>query len=110
MRIALQPCAADESLEHYRDTILAPVPLAAATTMLPSSVLARLTQLYPEGAAPMWGLVPGPNNLGAHDALRPGDEVLFAGKGRVFARASVTLTWRSPELARELWGTEYDEP
>jgi len=108
-RIALQPCAASESLQHYADTIERPVRLDRANG-LPPAVLRRLSELHPSGSAPMWGLVPGPNNINSHAALRAGDEVLFAGAGRYFARATVTATWRDAALARALWGTEGDEP
>ncbi len=110
MRILAQPARrSDKTVEkHYQDTIANPVAFEQHGDLLDAATLDALKQLFPDGTAPMWGVMPGKNeaNLPEIRKMEPGSWVFFSGDKRLYLGGTVALTWRSPELAARLWGTD----
>lgn len=105
-QVALQPCAAKASMDHYADTIERPVAFAAYDHLLTTQERKVLTRAHPNGSASLWGVMPGARGqqVPKWERLEPGDHIFFAGGGRVFADAVLTAKVRNPRLAEELWG------
>lgn len=105
-RVILQPSANKVAQQHYFDTIVNPVSLDFCEGLADQDVLAALWDIYPAGAAPLWGVTPGSNDLNIRkwDRIDRGDAVLFAARGTIFSAATVALKFRSQELASALWG------
>lgn len=106
-RVVLQPAGSAASQQHYEDTVRNAVPLAQCVG-LETADRATLQAAFPTGAAQFWGATPALNNTNVkkHAKLRPGDIVLFVEHGRVFAQARIRHTFRSPQLARQLWDVD----
>jgi len=111
MRIVMQPARRSEKDvdQHYQDTIVNPVIFDDHADLLQPGVLDQLKQLFPDGAAEMWGVVPGKRevNLSKIKKMRPGDWVFFSGDKRLYFGGTIALMWRSRDLATRLWGTDH---
>ncbi|MEV5661106.1 hypothetical protein [Streptomyces flaveolus] len=110
MRIVMQPARRSEKDvdQHYQDTIVNPVVFDGHADLLDASTVAQLKELFPDGQAPMWGIVPGKRNVNVSriNKMRPGDWVFFSGDKRVYFGGTIALMWRNKELATRLWGTD----
>lgn len=110
MRVLAQPARrSDRTVErHFQDTIVRPVVISDHADLLDPSTLNDLQRLFPSGAAQMWGVVPGKSgaNLPEIRKMAPGDWVFFSGDKRLHLGGTVALTWRNPQLAQRLWGTD----
>jgi hypothetical protein len=106
-RVVLEPVGNPEAQKHYEDTVRNAVPVAQCAG-LPTADRMILQAAFPGGSAQLWGATPARNNthVKRHAKLRPGDLVLFVERRRVFSRARIRHTFRSPELARQLWGPD----
>lgn len=106
-RVVLQPAASAASRQHFIDTIDEPVDLEVAAEYLAGVDIDTLKAAHPSGAAMMWGAKPGERlqHVPKWKAIAPGDFILFAAKGKLFAAAEVTHTFRSKPLAELLWGS-----
>lgn len=107
-KVILQPSGSADAKQHFGDTIASPVPLSRLEQYFDGATIAKLRTLYPSGATPVWGVVPGDagRNIKKWERVDVGDVVLFAGGGRIFASAVVTAKARSLAAATELWGTD----
>lgn len=107
-QIIVQPAGNQGGREHYRDTVAAPVPLVRVLPYLPEDLGSQLQELFPGGAVPTWGVTPGANgaNEKKWQRIEEGDVALFLRESRAYAAGTVSIKTRSPELARELWGTD----
>jgi hypothetical protein len=103
-KIILQPAGNSAALSHYQETIITPVPLSSISTFLPAHVISDLEQIYPGGAAQIWGATGGGSNATKWNRIAIGDVTLFARNGHIFSSAVVTYKLRSAELATALWG------
>ncbi|MFJ6589592.1 P-loop NTPase fold protein [Streptomyces violaceusniger] len=76
--------------------------------LLDPSTLNVLQQLFPGGAAPMWGVTPGKNsaNLPEIRKMSPEDWVFFSGDKRLYLGGTVALSWRNRALAERLWSVD----
>jgi hypothetical protein len=85
-----------------------PVAFADHAAVIPPGDLARLMELFPEGRASMWGVVPGRNdvNVGRYRRVEAGDLVTFARQSRFFACGTVARPMRNAGLAQALWGRD----
>jgi len=112
MRILAQPARrSDRTVErHYQETIARPVVFGQHADLLDPATLDTLKRLFPTGSAQMWGIMPGKNeaNLPEIRKMTPGSWIFFSGDKRFYLGGMVALTWRSPELAARLWGTDLD--
>ncbi|WP_328443459.1 KAP family NTPase [Streptomyces sp. NBC_00386] len=112
MRIFMQPARrSDRTVErHYQDTIVRPVVFDDHADLLDPATLQELRRLFPGGSAAMWGVMPGKNgaNLPEIRKMEPGAWVFFSGDKRLYLGATIAATWRSPQLAERLWGTDPD--
>lgn len=63
VHVVLQPSANQASRTHYRDTIEEPVQFGLYSELVDIRLLDALWNLFPLGAAPMWGVTPGINNV-----------------------------------------------
>ncbi|MER8197685.1 hypothetical protein ABTY00_27485 [Streptomyces microflavus] len=110
MRIVMQPARRSEKDvdQHYQDTIVNPVVFDDHAGLLDASTVAQLKELFPEGRAQMWGVVPGKRNVNVSriNKMRPGDWVFFSGDKRIYLGGTIALMWRNKELATRLWGTD----
>ncbi|WP_406359378.1 hypothetical protein OID55_41190 [Streptomyces sp. NBC_00715] len=110
MRIVMQPARRSEKdvNQHYQDTIVDPVVFDEHADLLDATTIDRLKQLFPDGHAQMWGVVPGKNdaNLSRIKKMHPGDWVFFSGDKRIYFGGTIALKWRNKELATRLWGTD----
>lgn len=105
-RLVLQPAANPDAQRHYRDTVENAVPLDRLRPHLSAEGFRRLQQVYPGGAAWLWGATPGPQNTVSVESMSPGDLVLFYRRRHFFSKATITLIEMGERsLARELWGT-----
>ncbi|MFC4122018.1 hypothetical protein [Nonomuraea zeae] len=113
MLVMLQPASLKTSsvARHYEDTIHNHVDLAAHADLLNGGDLALLLRLYPSGAAPLWGVTPGTNNVnvGRIRKLRRGDYVFFYGDHHLYLGGLVTHTFHNEALAERLWGRDHKE-
>lgn len=114
MRVAIQPAslARSEVRQHYADTIANPVVFSHHADFLDPAVQARLNLLFPDGSAPMWGVIPGKNgtNVSKVDRLQPGDFVLFYGEGRCYLAGTIAMRWHNRPLAQRLWTDNRENP
>lgn len=106
-RVALQPCADDTSQANLQKTVNRAVPFSQISNLL-GPERQFLEAAHPQLEAPMWGSVPHREAIRSHDALRPGDRVLFGRLNRFFLKGTVGAVWRNPEVARALWGERAD--
>ncbi|MEU1413275.1 hypothetical protein [Streptomyces sp. NPDC005731] len=110
MRIVMQPARRSEKDvdQHYQDTIVNSVVFDDHADLLDASTVAQLKELFPDGQAQMWGIVPGKKNVNVSriNKMRPGDWVFFSGDKRVYLGGTIALMWRNRELATRLWGTD----
>lgn len=110
MRIVMQPARRSEKdvEQHYQDTIVSPVVFDDHADILDASTIDQLKQLFPDGQAQMWGVVPGKKNVNVSriKKMRPGDWVFFSGDKRVYFGGTIALMWRHKDLATRLWGTD----
>ncbi|OHV48903.1 hypothetical protein BCD48_13690 [Pseudofrankia sp. BMG5.36] len=67
-----------------------------------------LDNLFPSGAAPMWGLTPGKGGSNKHtiEAFDVDDAVFFYSDRALFAGGTVAYRFRNPSLAERLWGRD----
>jgi hypothetical protein len=93
-------------MDRYADTIAKPVPFSDYAAVIPAVDLKRLSELFPDGRAPMWGVVPGRKNVnvGDYHRIQVGDLVMFGGQGKYFACGTVAYLLHSAALAEALWG------
>ncbi|MGW6745650.1 hypothetical protein ACWGDX_33765 [Streptomyces sp. NPDC055025] len=107
MRIVMQPAGLARKVvnQHFQDTIVKPVVFDEHADLLEPGVMQELKRLFPEGAAPMWGVMPGKENFNVARIrkMRPGDWVFFTGEKKVYFGGTVALMWRDRELAERLW-------
>ncbi len=112
MRIVMQPARRSEKVvrKHYEDTIATSVDFQANAHLLEPGVVDQLKQLFPEGRAQMWGVVPGKKNVNVAQVkkMSPGDWVFFTGDNKAYFGGTIALMWRSPALATKLWDTNDD--
>lgn len=110
MRIVMQPARRSEKdvEQHYQDTIVTPVVFDDHADLLDASTMDQLKQLFPDGQAQMWGVVPGKRNVNVSriNKVHPGDWVFFSGDKRLYFGGTIALMWRNKELATRLWGTD----
>ncbi|MDI1454256.1 hypothetical protein NHG22_10580 [Streptomyces sp. ATE26] len=111
MRIVMQPARRSEKDvdQHYQDTIVSPVVFDEHADILDASTIDQLKQLFPDGQAQMWGVVPGKRNVNVSRIrkMSPGDWVFFSGDKRVYFGGTIALMWRNKEMATRLWGTDH---
>ncbi|MGW0699234.1 hypothetical protein ACWD0A_07850 [Streptomyces sp. NPDC002867] len=112
MRIVMQPAGLARKVvnRHFQDTIVTPVVFDDHADLLEPEVTAELKRLFPEGAAPMWGVVPGKKNVNVARIrkMQPGDWVFFTGDKKVYFGGTVALMWRNRDLAERLWEVDDD--
>jgi len=103
--VILQPAGNKGARSHYADTIKQLVELERVRPHVSSELHNQLLELYPEGAAPIWGVTPGAKNVSQKkwERIQQGDVTLFARDGAVIASGVVTLKTISESLALELW-------
>ncbi|MEV0537551.1 hypothetical protein [Kitasatospora sp. NPDC050463] len=113
MRIVLQPAArSDKDVnQHYLDTIASPVTFANHSDLLAPDVREHLEQLFPEGTARMWGVVPGKKNVNVSKVqkMSAGDFALFSGDKKIYFAGTIALLWRDEKLAERLWGRNHND-
>lgn len=111
MRIVMQPARRSEKDvdQHYQDTIVQPVVFDDHADVLDTATIDQLKQLFPDGQAQMWGVVPGKKNVNVSriSKMRPGDWVFFSGDKRIYFGGTIALMWRNKQLATRLWGTDH---
>jgi hypothetical protein len=111
MRIVMQPARRSEKDvdQHYQDTIVNPVVFDDHADVLDAATIDQLKQLFPDGQAQMWGVVPGKKdvNVSRIKKMRPGDWVFFSGDKRIYFGGTIALMWRNKGLATRLWGTDH---
>ncbi|MFF4442024.1 hypothetical protein [Streptomyces sp. NPDC001621] len=111
MRIVMQPARRSEKDvdQHYQDTIVNPVVFDDHADVLDAATIDQLKQLFPDGQAQMWGVVPGKKNVNVSriKKMHPGDWVFFSGDKRIYFGGTIALMWRNKELATRLWGTDH---
>jgi hypothetical protein len=111
MRIVMQPARRSQKDvdQHYLDTIVNPVVFDDHADLLDAAIVEQLKQLFPDGQAQMWGVVPGKGNVNVSriKKMHPGDWVFFSGDKRIYFGGTIALMWRNKELATRLWGTDH---
>lgn len=109
-KVILQPAGGVEAQRHYYHTIAKNVPLEVLANHLRSRDSEKLEELYGHEGGPVWGVMEGGKgvNKTKWERIEPGDIVLFSGQKLINSKGIVTYKLHSPELARELWGTDED--
>ncbi|MFE2049707.1 hypothetical protein ACFXAS_14490 [Streptomyces sp. NPDC059459] len=112
MRIVMQPAGLARKVvnRHFQDTIVKPVKFDEHTDLLEPGVREELKRLFPDGTAPMWGVMPGKRNVNVAKVrkMQPGDWVFFTGEKKIYFGGTVALMWRNRELAKRLWKADDD--
>ena len=103
-QVILQPSGSKVALEHYQDTIIKPVSLSLIGQFASASELKDLSDRYPGGAVPTWGIVPGKAGQSKWERITPGDIAVFSGSGKIFASGVVSYKIHNVDLAAKLWG------
>lgn len=105
MSLLIQPAGNRDSRIHYRDTIENPVPFDKHKDLLGDDFQGLLRH-FPHGAAPMWGVTPGKNNVNVskYNKISVGDLVVFTRDGKAFAFGKVAYLLHHPEMAKAIWG------
>jgi hypothetical protein len=95
-------------MARYHDTIEEPVVFQDHAAVISAGDLARLTELFPSGSAPMWGVTPGRRNVnvGPYQDIQVGDAVMFGGQSIYFACGTVAHLLHNAALAEALWGRD----
>ncbi|MFB8439346.1 P-loop NTPase fold protein [Streptomyces niveus] len=110
MKVLAQPARrSDRTVEqHFQDTVARPVVFDQHADLLDPTTLRALRRIFPSGSAQFWGVMPGKNgaNLPEIRKMASGDWVFFSGDKRLYLGGTVALTWRNPELADRLWGSD----
>lgn len=108
VQVVLQPSASAVAQEHYAETIARPVVISHVANLLGAPMAAHLSNIFPTGAAPLWGVTPGANgsNIDKWNSVEVGALVLFAAHGRIFGIGNVAVKFRNAQLARKLWGND----
>jgi hypothetical protein len=110
MLIVLQPAArSDKDVnQHYLDTVASPVAFDDHADLIDPEVRTKLKELFPGGAAQMWGIVPGvrDTNVPTIKKMSAGDYALFSGDKRIYFGGTIALMWHNQALAKRLWGTK----
>jgi hypothetical protein len=108
-RVILQPCGSAEPQRHFQETIQNPVNLDRLQEFVSKEDHEALRNIYPDGFAPTWGIVPGTNdvNVNKWKNIESGFVTLFSGQNRIFASGVVTYKLQNSNLAVELW--DYDK-
>jgi hypothetical protein len=108
MNVIVQPAGNKGGRAHYVDTISSPVPLTKILDYAPTSMAESIRSAYPSGAAAVWGVTPGSNDVNANKWKRitSGDVALFAQDKMIRSSAIVTHKFRSEALALSLWGRD----
>src|SRR5579859_3844179 len=93
-RVILQPAGGSEAAVHYDRTIRQPIRLSSLLSLVDQSDAVQLARKFPTGWLRVWGVTPGTNGINQSKWLQfaEGDCVLFCGRGKVFA--SATLRYR----------------
>ncbi|MFJ1562136.1 hypothetical protein [Streptomyces mirabilis] len=106
MLIVMQPARRSEKdvEQHYQDTIVHPVVFDEHADLLDAAIVDQLKQLFPDGSASMWGVVPGKKgvNVSRIKKMRAGDWVFFSGDKRLYFGGTIALMWRNKALATRL--------
>src|ERR1700731_3260735 len=107
-KVVLQPCGKGLPAVHYADTVETKVPLRRMQRFLSDKDRTDLQTIYPEGAAAVWGVTPGKNDVSRTkwDRMSPGDVALFCREGRIFNAGTVAKKIHSAALARTLWNED----
>ncbi|MCX5441280.1 hypothetical protein OHB53_08975 [Streptomyces sp. NBC_00056] len=112
MRIIMQPASRAKKVvnQHYLDTIANPVVIENYAHLLDAQVVDQLGALFPDGSAPMWGVAPGKGNVNVSKIkkMRAGDWVVFTGENKLYLGGTIALTWRSKDMAQQLWDSGDD--
>ena len=110
MRIVMQPARRSDKVvnQHYLDTIANPVVFDEHADLLEPGVMDELKQLFPDGSAEMWGVVPGKGgaNLPRINKMSPGQWVFFTGDKKLYFGGTIALMWHNKALAERLWDTD----
>jgi hypothetical protein len=106
MSVVLQSCANAASQRNFARSVQREVKFADVPQF--AEFVDVLSSIYPDGAAPMWGVTPGRTGqkIAAFQRMNPGDVVLFSAHRQIFANAIVTFTARSREIADYVWDEE----
>lgn len=105
--VILQPAGNQGGREHYVDTIENQVEIQSCAPYVAPQVLRNLKTAHPNGAAGMWGVVPGKKdvNIKKWERISVGDLVLFAADKKIKSSAIVSSKFVSERLAKHLWQT-----
>lgn len=103
----LQPCSGKNARRHFEETIERRVGLEDCAPFMSAEALAELEKVSEPDGLLFWGATPGEKlqHVVKWERIQPGDVILFAQDGRLFARSFVSHKIRNENLARHLWGT-----
>src|SRR5207248_1255142 len=106
MNVILQPCGNALARTNYAKTVEKPARFANVPVF--ASIEDSLRSIYPDGAAPVWGITAGRNGrkIPLFEQINPGDAVLFIKDNEVFSVGTVTFRTKAPQIADYLWGQE----
>lgn len=115
MKIATQPCASQESQDHYKDTIENKFKLDSIKTYLKPNEYQELEKLYPNNELLIWGVAPSLTKKGKISTsnetkwkkIEDGNTVvLFSKDNMFFSQALITKSLQNKKLAEFLWGID----
>jgi len=104
MAIALQPCANTVAYKNYQNTIENHIILKGAEPYMNNDDFMKLEQLYPDGHAPVWGVMSA--RVDDWKKLSVGDIVLFYKEKKFFSKGTVTYKLHNRKLAESLWAKD----
>jgi len=107
MRIVLQSAALEGPTgDRYKRTIATSVIFVNHAYLLSDQQFQDLMNLFPEGRAPLCGIIPGRRNANMPQVrkISPRDGVFLYGKRQLYAGGVIAYTFYNPLLAERLWG------
>lgn len=101
--LLLQPASGPKPRRNYDKTIRSPVRLSSIASHFTPEQFLFLKELYPSGAASIWGIAPA-RGFSIFPLLNRGDVVLFYAEQTFYASGIVTYKIHHRGLSDQLWG------
>ncbi|GAB1795500.1 HNH endonuclease [Priestia megaterium] len=105
-RVILQPTGNKDARENYVKTLENPVDIIRIKPYLTSAEFNYLSELYPNGLVPTWGVTAGKNNVNINkwNKVQAADVAFFSANRVLYSYGFITLKLHNKNLAQHLWG------
>ncbi|WP_060665506.1 hypothetical protein [Bacillus sp. CHD6a] len=110
-KVILQPTGNKDARKHYIDTLVRPVDILKMKPFITSDEYKYLSNLYPNGLVPTWGVTAGKNNVNANkwSKIHAADLAFFSANSKLYSYGFITFKLHNKNLAQHLWGNNSEE-